>query len=141
MAKPEPFSGKIDETELFINAYWMFICRHPNDFPSERTAIIWAVSYMNQGSACKWHDDYLEDAKEGNYQFDMLQAFFEAVQEGFGDPDRQFTKIYKLCTIMQGDKMADKHVQSFKKAAHGSGYSGYALMEEFKCSLKMQLRE
>ena len=96
---------------------------------------------MNQGSACEWHDDYLEDAKEGNYCFDTLQAFFEAVQKEFGDPDRWSTKIYKLCTIMQGDKMVDERVQSFKKAACGLGYSGYALVEEFKCSLNMWLRE
>ena len=67
MAKPKPFSGKIDETELFINTCWMFICRHLKNFPSERMAIRWAVLYMNQGLACEWHDDYLEDAKEGNY--------------------------------------------------------------------------
>ena len=47
MAKPELFSGKMDETESFINACWMFICRHPNDFPLERMAIMWAISYMN----------------------------------------------------------------------------------------------
>ena len=102
---------------------------------------MWATSYMNQGSACKWRDDYLEDAKEGNYHYDTLQAFFDTIQEEFGDPDRRSTKIYKLCTIMQGDKTADEHVQSFKKAARGSGYSGYTLMEEFKCSLNMRLRE
>ena len=141
MAKPKPFSGKMDEMELFINACWMFICGHPNDFPSERTAIMWAVSYMNRGSACEWRDDYLEDAKEGNYRYDTLQAFLNTVQEEFGDPDRRLTKIYKLRTIMQGDKTADEHVQSFKKAARGSGYSGYALMEEFKCSLNARLRE
>ena len=51
MAKPDVFSGRMDETEAFINSCWMYVCRHPNDFPSERTAIIWAILYMNQGSA------------------------------------------------------------------------------------------
>ena len=141
MAKPDPFTGWMDDTELFINACWMFICRHPNDFPSERMAIMWAISYINQGSAREWHDDYLEDAKGGNYRFETLQAFFNAVQEEFGDPDRQSTKTYKLHTIVQGDRTADEHVQHFKKAACGSGYSGYALVEEFKCLLNAQLRE
>ena len=102
---------------------------------------MWAVSYMNQGSAREWRDDYLEDAKEGNYRYDTLRAFLDTVQEEFRDPDRRSTKIYKLCTIMQGDKTADEHVQSFKKAACGSGYSSYTLMEEFKCSLNVRLRE
>ena len=102
---------------------------------------MWAISYINQGSACEWCNNYLEDAKEGNYHFNSLQAFFKAVQEEFGDPDRQSTKIYKLHMIAQGDKTVDKHVQSFKKAACGSGYSSYALVEEFKQLLNMQLRE
>ena len=61
----------------------------------------------------------MEDTKEGNYHFDTLQAFFEAVQEEFSDPDKWSTKIYKMCMIVQGDRMADKHVQIFKKAVHG----------------------
>ena len=70
-----------------------------------------------------------------------VQDLFDAIQEEFSDPDRQSTKNYKLCTITQGDKTANEHVQSFKKAACGSGYSGYALVEEFKCSLNAQLRK
>ena len=65
-----------------------------------------------------------------------MQAFFDAVQEEFRDPDWQSTKIYKLHTIMQGDKTVDEHVQSFKKAACRSGYSSYTLMEEFKLVFK-----
>ena len=50
-------------------------------------------------------------------------------------------KIYKLRTIAQGTKTVDEHVQSFKKVARGSGYSSYALIEEFKRSLDARLRE
>ena len=71
----------------------------------------------------------------------QFATLFKAVQEGFRDPDRRSTKIYKLHTIAQGDKTVDKHVQSFKKAACGLGYSGYTLVEEFKHSLNTQLRE
>ena len=35
MAKPDIFSGRMDETEAFINSCWMYVCGHPNDFPSE----------------------------------------------------------------------------------------------------------
>ena len=72
MAKPDVFSGRMDETEVFINNCWMYVCGHPNDFPSERTAIMWAASYMKEGSACEWRDDFLEDAKDGDYRFETL---------------------------------------------------------------------
>jgi hypothetical protein len=46
-----------------------------------------------------------------------LDAFLETLKEEFGDPDKQLMKIYKLCTLVQGDHTTDEHVQTFKKAA------------------------
>ena len=42
---------------------------------------------------------------------------------------------------MQGDKLTDKHVQDFKKAALEAGYEGYPLIVEFKWSLHPALRK
>ena len=38
----------------------------------------------------------------------------------------------KIRTMMQGDKMAEEHVQDFKKAALEAGYEGFPLIVEFK---------
>ena len=62
-------------------------------------------------------------------------------QEESGDPDKQATKIYKLCTITQGECTADEHVLAFRKAAQSSNYGGEALIKEFKCSLNSQLHK
>jgi hypothetical protein len=77
----------------------------------------------------------------GKPRHTTLEEFFNTLKEEFGDPDRKATKIYRLRTIQQGDRTADKHVLAFKKIARSLGYSGDALTEEFKCSLNGRLRE
>ena len=47
----------------------------------------------------------------------------------------------KICTMMQGDKTVDEHVQDFEKAALEAGYDGFPLIVEFKRSLHLALRK
>ena len=117
MAKPDAFSGKMDETESFVNACTMYILGQANDFPDETVAIMWVLSYMKEGSARKWRDEYLETVENGKPQHKTLEDFFDTIKEEFGDPDKWATKIYKLCTITQGERTADEHVLAFRKAA------------------------
>jgi hypothetical protein len=141
MAKPAFFTAKMDETEVFINSCTMYIVGQANNFLTDRATIMWVLSYMQSGSALEWRDDYLKDMEKGVPKHATLEAFFEMLKEEFSDPDKQAMKIYKLCTLVQGDHTADEHVQTFKKATRGAGYYGNVLIKEFKCSLHSRLRE
>ena len=135
MAKPDPFTGKMDATESFINGCTMYVVGQANDFPDDTAAIMWVLSYMKEGSAREWHNEYLETMNRAKPRHTMLEEFFDTLKEEFGDPDWKATKIYRLRTIQQGDQTADEHVLAFKKIARSSGYSRDALTEEFKRSL------
>ena len=141
MAKPDAFSGKMDETASFVNTCTMYILGQANDFPDETTAIMWVLLYMKEGLAREWCDEYLETVENGKPRHKMLEDFFTMIKEEFGDPDKQATKIYKLHTITQGERMVDEHMLAFRKAAQSSGYGGEALIEEFKRSLNSRLQE
>ena len=117
MAKPDAFSGKMEDTESFINACTMYILGQANDFPDETAAIMWVLSYMKEGTARGWHNEYLEQVENGKPQHHTLEDFFETIKEEFGDPDKKATKIYRLHMITQGDRTADEHVLEFKKVA------------------------
>ena len=104
----------------------MYIRGQANEFVNETSTIMWVLSYIKEGSAHEWRNNYLETVKYGKPKHSTLKSFFDMLEEEFGDPDKRSTKIYKLCTIMQGDHTADEHMQSFRKAARGSGYEGYA---------------
>ena len=47
----------------------------------------------------------------------------------------------KICTMMQGDRSVDEHIQDFEKAALEAGYEGFPLIVEFKRSLHPALRK
>ena len=79
--------------------------------------------------------------ENGKLWHKTLEDFFTTIKEEFGDPDKQATKIYKLCTITQGECTADEHVLAFRKVAQSSSYGGEALIKEFKCSLNSQLHK
>ena len=49
--------------------------------------------------------------------------------------DKQATMSLKIQTIMQGNKMVDKHIQDFEKTALEAGYTGFPLIVDFKWSL------
>ena len=55
--------------------------------------------------------------------------------------DKCATMSLKIRTMMQGDKIADEHVQDFEKAALEAGYEGFPLIVEFKRSLHPALRK
>ena len=42
---------------------------------------------------------------------------FRSIQRRFGDTDKRATMSLKIRTMMQGDKMAEEHIQDFEKAA------------------------
>jgi hypothetical protein len=88
MAKPAFFTGKMDEMEVFINSCTMYIVGQVNDFLTDRSAIMWVLSYMQSGSALEWRDDYLEDMEKGVPKHATLEAFFEMLKEEFSDPDK-----------------------------------------------------
>ena len=71
----------------------------------------------------------------------MADELLQEIQCRFSDTDKCATMFLKIHTMMQGDKMADEHIQDFEKAALEAGYKGFPLIVEFKRSLHPALRK
>jgi hypothetical protein len=74
----------------------MCIMGQANDFPTDRAAIIWVLSYMQSGLALEWRDDYLKEMESRAPKHVMLQTFFDMLKEEFDNPNKHTMKIYKL---------------------------------------------
>jgi len=122
----------MDDTESFINVCTMYVVGQANNFPDDTAAIMWVLSYMKEGSAREWRDEYLVTMNYGKPCHTTLEEFFNTLKEEFSDPDQKAIKIYRLHTIQQGNRTADEHVLAFKKIARSLGYSGDALTEELQ---------
>ena len=64
--------------------------------------------------------------------YNMADELLQEIQQWFSDMDKQATMLLKICTMMQGDKTADEHIQDFEKAALEASYEGFPLIVEFK---------
>ena len=73
--------------------------------------------------------------------YNTADELLQEIQRQFSDTDKHATMSLKIRTMMQGDKMADEHIQDFEKAALEAGYEGFPLIVEFKRSLHSALQK
>ena len=145
IATPKPFSGRMAETRAFMQACRVYQQMRKAEFSDEKAKILWTLSYMQEGAALKYREAFLTIALEQpsiwGWPLSTHDELMKDIEQTFGDPNEQDTKVFAITTITQGDRTADEHVQEFKIAEHNSGYTGTALIYEFKRSLNKGLRE
>jgi len=139
IANPLPFSGKRNDMESFINGCCLYMNSRKSEFPDEDAKIYWILSYMQTGSAKTWRDYVVALMYKGQQLFSTSDKLLKKIDRKFGDTDKRTTQSLKIRTIQQEDRLVDKHVQEFEKAALEAGYEGYPLVVEFKCSLNADL--
>ena len=96
---------------------------------------------MQTSSAHAWHEYIMVQIFKKVLWYNTADELLQEIQQHFGDTDKQATMSLKFCTMMQGDKTAEEHIQDFEKAALEAGYEGFPLIVEFKCSIHPVLRK
>ena len=87
---------------------------------------------MQTSSAKTWRDYVVALMFKRQQLFTTSDELLREINQKFGDTDKRNTQSLKIRTLQQGDKLVDKHVQDFEKAALEAGYEGYPLVVEFK---------
>ncbi|KIL55135.1 hypothetical protein M378DRAFT_91356 [Amanita muscaria Koide BX008] len=142
MPLPEAFDGAMKNVDGFIASCGLYMGARNAEFTTEQSRINWILSFCTKGAALDWRQSEMELGRvTGRMSFATAAELEDEIQRRFGDTDRVATKIIHLRTIKQGDRIAEEHIQDFRKAAIGSGYEGRALIEEFKQGLNQPLRE
>jgi hypothetical protein len=141
MVTPQVFTGKMVDMHSFQTACYLYIIVNPEEFPTEKSKIIWVLSYLQGRTAQKWCKTTVLEMIEGISPYKTYEQFQAKLKENFGDPNEQDTRIFEITMMQQGTKMADKHCHDFRLAAYKSGYEGITLIHEFKCSLNKGLQE
>ena len=96
---------------------------------------------MQNGSARAWREYVMAQIFKKALWYNTADDLLQEIQRRFGDTDKCATMSLKIRTMMQGDKMAEEHVQDFEKAALEAGYEGFPLIVEFKRSIHPALRK
>jgi len=139
VARPQVFSGKIEEVSAFINAARLYI-RMKMMEEAATTQVAWVLSYVQGGVAEAWKDNLLDELAKGESEVESVERLFTKIRNDFGETSEEERKIKQLRTIEQGGRTCDEYMQEFKKVARGSGYEGCPLIEEFKRGLNGVIR-
>ena len=136
---PLHFTGKHDETESFINLCTLYMNSLKSEFPDDDAKIYWILSYMTVSVAKTWRDYVVSLMYRNQHSFSSSDELLQEIDWKFKDMDKRTTQSVRICTMQQGDKPTDEHIQDFEKATLEAGYDGYLLVVEFKQSLNQGL--
>jgi len=139
VARPQVFSGKMEEVSAFVNAARLYI-RMKMTEEAAATQVAWVLSYMQGGIAEAWKDNLLDELVKGELEVESTEQLFAKIRDDFRETSEEERKIEQLRTIEQGGRTCDEYVQEFKKIARGSGYEGRPLIKEFKRGLNGAIR-
>jgi len=139
VARPQVFSGKMEEVSAFINAACLYI-RMKMMEEATTTQVAWVLLYVRGGVTEAWKDNLLDELAKGESEIDTVEKLFTKIRDDFGETSEEERKIEQLRTIEQGGRMCDEYIQEFKKVARGSSYEGRPLIKEFKRGLNRPIR-
>ncbi|KAG6805679.1 hypothetical protein H0H92_014403, partial [Tricholoma furcatifolium] len=76
-ALPPKYSEGMDEALSFANSCKLYMHGHPEYFTNERVAISWVLSFMQEGLAAEWRDNFIDEMKEEEAPSYSLKEFWE----------------------------------------------------------------
>jgi len=121
VARPQVFSGKIEEVSAFINAARLYI-RIKMTEEAATTQVAWVLSYVQEEVAEAWKDNLLDELAKGKSEVESVEQLFTKIRNNFREMSEEERKIEQLWTMEQRGRTYNKYVQEFKKVAKGSGY-------------------
>jgi len=139
VARPQVFSGKMEEVSAFVNMVQLYI-RMKMIEKMEATQVAWVLSYVQGGIAEAWKDNLLDELAKEESEVESAEQLFAKIRNDFREISEEKRKIEQLRTIEQGGRTCNEYVQEFKKVARGSGYKGRPLIKEFKRGLNRAIR-
>jgi len=100
----------------------------------------WVLSYIQGGSADVWKKNIMEELEAGKMEYETVEEFLTSLKKEFGEEEEELVKVAELRKLEQEERMMERFVQEFKKAARGSRYEGRLLVKEFKRGMNGAIR-
>ena len=120
VARPQVFSGKIEEVSVFINAACLYI-RIKMTEEAAATQVAWVLSYVQGGVAEAWKDNLLDELAKGESEVEMAEQLFTKIRDDFGETSEEERKIEQLRTIEQGEGPATNTSRNSKRWQEEAG--------------------
>jgi len=109
VARPQVFSGRIEEVSTFINVAHLYI-RMKMTEEAAATQVAWVLLYVQGGIAEAWKDNLLDKLAKGESEVESVEQLFTKIRNNFGKISEEERKIEQLRTIEQGGRTYDEYV-------------------------------
>ena len=91
--------------------------------PNDSSKILLAISYMTEGDARQWADDYVQAALAQGGNWGTWEGFLGELTTAYGDPLQGKTAQYKLQTLKQEKVTAEEFFRNFDRYRRQAGYA------------------
>jgi len=109
VARPQVFSGRMEEVSVFVNAACLYI-RIKMTEEAAATQVAWVLSYVQGGIAETWKNNLLDELAKGESKVELAEQLFVKIRDNFGETLEEKRKIEQLRTIEQGGRTCDKYM-------------------------------
>jgi len=109
VARPQVFSGRMEEVSVFVNAACLYI-RIKMTEEAAATQVVWVLSYVQGGIAETWKNNLLDELAKGESKVELAEQLFAKIRDDFGETLEEKRKIEQLRTIEQGGRTYDKYM-------------------------------
>jgi len=109
VARPQVFSGKMEEVSTFVNVAHLYI-RMKMTEEVAATQVAWMLSYVQRGIAEAWKDNLLDELAKRESEVELAEQLFTKIRNNFGKTSEEERKIEQLRTIKQRGRTCNEYV-------------------------------
>ena len=110
---PTPFSGKQEDLRKFLQEIEIFILGNVDAYPSDLDKILFVLSYMSEGDANSWKEEFFDSAEQMSAQAGIpltlgtYKSFIEEIEKDFSPYDAPKDEMKEL---RLGKSSIEEHV-------------------------------
>ena len=110
MNTPTPFIGDRKKLEEFLIKTDMYLTMNEDTYNNDSQQIIFALSFMKDGTVGSWKQSFWTQARENN-NLRTWDKFKKVLRELFSAPDREGDAVTKMKTEIMSSQMTDKYIE------------------------------
>lgn len=135
---PDPFlyNGEKDKLDKFLADLRFKLLANDDRFPLEQSKLAYAMS-RTTGKA---KEQVLPYIKEGAIELENMTAFYELMENAFGDPNRKGTAQYVLQNLRQANQDFSSYLAEFNRHVQYTGWNEEAKKSFLQAGLSAELR-
>jgi hypothetical protein len=144
---PTPFSGKREDLRKFLQETKIYLLANRNAYPTDEDKIFFVLSYMSEGDADSWKEEFVDTAEQKAAQdgktldFGTYADFIKQITKDFSPYDAPKDAIFEMKEMKLGNTSIEEHVSKFKMLVTRSKLDkNDAVIEYFRETLPIPLQ-